>query len=69
MFLYDVLIQFSELFLSIVSLFLMSLILIAAAKLSQVTARFIDWLQSHERGQLLSKRPFSQTLASSTNND
>ena len=63
--LYDMLIQFSELFLSIVSLFLMSLILIAAAMLSQVTARFISWLQSNELGQLLSKRPFSQTTINS----
>ena len=49
--LFDIWIQFSELILSIVSLFLMCLIIIAAAMLSQVTARFLHWLQTYDFGQ------------------
>lgn len=59
MFLYDVLVQFSELFLSIVSLFLMCLIVTAAAMLSQVTARFLHWLQTHNFGRAFSKQTLS----------
>ena len=56
MFLYDVLIQFSELFLSIVSLFLMCLIVTAAAMLSQVMARFLHWVQTHDLGRAFNKQ-------------